>query len=504
MTQYYFKYCIAITLFLSFDTLSQVNYTHYHAVQPFAMNIIFNEEFENNDHKWEIVQHDEDIFRHSNLKDGNYHLSSKEKNETVIELKSGFQYTTLDNFEIETKIKHVANNKSHANGIIWGMSPNGKKGYSFVFSGDGRFHIQKLNDGHEVEIVKWQYHKSIKKYDYNKLTVRKIDHSYYLFINEHFVKRFPYSKLTSKDDVTGFVAEGTSINIENITIKHINTVILDNHAKEQLLVNANKTLSSPVFASRGLVVDKKEVNKPFEETVGNFYALIISVQNYDDKDIQDLKYPHRDAKNFRSILEEKYGFATSNIIQLNDPKRDDVVKAFNSMRNQINENDNLIIYYAGHGIYDEEVAEGYWLPSDAHKSDDSHWIANSNLSTKLKGIKAKHTLLISDACFSGSIFRSSRSILNEPSQSITNYYSKKSRKGMTSGTLKTVPDQSVFSKYLFQTLNTNQDKFMTASSLFYRFNKIVANNSQNAPQFGVLYGVGDEGGEFVFINKQKK
>ncbi|OHX65705.1 caspase family protein [Flammeovirga pacifica] len=504
MTKFTIKYCLCIIFILaSIISTAQIDYTQYQSVLPHSLNTIFKEEFENNNHKWEIVEHGEDLFRHSSLSDGVYELASNDVGETVIELKSGFQYTNLDNFEIETEIKHDSDNKTHANGLIWGMSPKGNNGYSFVFSGDGRFHIQELNNGQEIPIVEWEYHKSIKVNGFNKLTVRKINLSYYLFINEHFVKRFPFKPLTKKEDVTGFVAEGTSIQIENITIKNINIKILENYSNQGNLMATTNSLSSPVFTSRGLVVNKKETKGSFEESIGHFYALVISVQNYIDENIQDLKYPHRDAQSFTKILKNKYGFDADKVLHLNDPNREEVLKAFNTLRNQISENDNLIIYFAGHGVYDEEVAEGYWLPADAHKTDDSQWIANSNLSTKLKGIKAQHTLLISDACFSGSIFKTSRSINTEPSQSITNYYFKKSRKGMTSGTLKTVPDESVFSKYLFQTLIDNNNKYMTASNLFHSFNKIVANNSNNAPQFGVLYGVGDEGGEFVFINKHK-
>ena len=41
---------------------------------------------------------------------------------------------------------------------------------------------------------------------------------------------------------------------------------------------------------------------------------------------------------------------------------------------RLNENDNFLIYYAGHGYYDETLDQNYWLPIEADKEDDSEWI----------------------------------------------------------------------------------------------------------------------------------
>jgi hypothetical protein len=120
----------------------------------------------------------------------------------------------------------------------------------------------------------------------------------------------------------------------------------------------------------------------------------------------------------------------------------------------------------------------------------------------LRGINSKHTLLISDACFSGGILKE-RAVF-ENSRAILEVYRLPSRKAMTSGTLKTVPDQSVFIEYLLKNLIQNKSPLMSADQLFRQFKTAVINNSPNGqvPQYGPISQAGDEGGDFVFLRKE--
>jgi hypothetical protein len=76
-----------------------------------------------------------------------------------------------------------------------------------------------------------------------------------------------------------------------------------------------------------------------------------------------------------------------------------------------------------------------------------------------------------------------------------------SRKAMTSGTLTVVPDKSSFVEYLIDRLSENSEKYLSAEQLFSSFRIAVINNSDVVPQFGEIRGVGDEGGDFIFILK---
>jgi len=78
-----------------------------------------------------------------------------------------------------------------------------------------------------------------------------------------------------------------------------------------------------------------------------------------------------------------------------------------------------------------------------------------------------------------------------------------SRKALTSGSLKTVPDRSVFVEYLVKRLKENQDKYLDAQKLFISFKEAVINNSpiNQIPLYGVINEAGDEGGDFIFTRR---
>ena len=113
-----------------------------------------------------------------------------------------------------------------------------------------------------------------------------------------------------------------------------------------------------------------------------------------------------------------------------------------------------------------------------------------------------HTLVIADACFSGSIFRGSFTDANA-SREIRELYKKQSRKAMTSGTLTTVPDKSKFLQYLVEALQDNEETFLPAYRLFNSFRANVANNGKTEPQYEIIQDVGDKGGQFIFIKRKQ-
>lgn len=235
---------------------------------------------------------------------------------------------------------------------------------------------------------------------------------------------------------------------------------------------------------------------------GKYYALLIGVSEYNDaSNVPDLEgLPTKDAQDLRDVLVNKYNFESQNIVMLNNsPTENEILKEFVKLKKKVTAKDNVLIFYAGHGIYDEATETGSWLPSDADPEYGLNMISNSTIKDYIKGINSKHTLLISDACFSGSIFKT-RSYKAAP-KSITRKFELPSRKAITSGTLKTVPNKSVFLKYLIDRLKNNTEPYLTARRIFDRIEEPVMNNSKNVPQYGTIQEVGDEGGDFIFIKK---
>lgn len=234
---------------------------------------------------------------------------------------------------------------------------------------------------------------------------------------------------------------------------------------------------------------------------GKFYALLIGVNEYDDPDISALDKPVADARKLGEVLEQYYTFEKENITYLENPTRNEIVDALDLMRKTLGPEDNLLLFYAGHGYWDAETETGYWIPKNGRKTSTADWFRNTTLTDQLRTIKSKHTLLVADACFSGSIFKSRAIFISEDQVAIKKLYNLPSRKAMTSGTLTEVPDRSEFLKYLTKRLADNQEKYLPSAELFSSFRRAVINNSDVIPQYGTMQKVGDEGGDFIFIRR---
>ncbi|MBL4607034.1 MAG: caspase family protein, partial [Pseudomonadales bacterium] len=132
---------------------------------------------------------------------------------------------------------------------------------------------------------------------------------------------------------------------------------------------------------------------------GKYYALIIGNQQYDN--IDDLDTPQNDAEEIASILKDKYGFEVQVILNSDNIA---LMEAFNNYSKTLTEEDNLLVYYAGHGtrIKSSDHEAGYWLPTNAEAPPrDTYWVSNEFITRHLSRAKAKRVLVIADSCYAG-------------------------------------------------------------------------------------------------------
>ncbi len=234
---------------------------------------------------------------------------------------------------------------------------------------------------------------------------------------------------------------------------------------------------------------------------GNYYALIIGNQNYDN--LEDLNTAIIDAQSIASLLENKYNFEILDIII--DGNRSDILSKFNEIKNNLQPYDNLLVYYAGHGHLDT-AERGYWLPKDSNtieSDDNTNWISNDDITNLLAKIKAKHILVIADSCFSGSLTFRGTSKESNREKLFANLVTQKTRKAFTSGTLEPVLDgggqgHSIFASNLLEALSNNK-KILDVNSLFIEIKKAVSSVAEQTPTYGPIRGTGDEGGDFIFV-----
>lgn len=264
-----------------------------------------------------------------------------------------------------------------------------------------------------------------------------------------------------------------------------------------LLLGMNQIKLEAVTLSGKKITNSVDV--VYDISSATYHALVIAVESYQDPEINDLDQPVRDATRFIDLIRSEYTFEPENITFLKNPTKAEIIGTLHQMRGSISPSDNLLIYYAGHGYWDEEMSTGYWLPTDASRNNPVNWLPNTDLTNYLNVLKSKHTLLIADACFSGGIFKSRAAFNNL--MSVEKLYKLTSRKAMTSGTLKEVPDKSVFIEYLIKRLDENTKKYLPSEQLFSSLKEAVIYNSPNIPQYGTIQNVGDEGGDFIFIRK---
>jgi hypothetical protein len=280
----------------------------------------------------------------------------------------------------------------------------------------------------------------------------------------------------------------------NITITATDTK--KNTSRKSFVIVREADASAPITA-------KPTIQQQVSIEHGKYFALIIAVQDYIDRSINDLDQPLQDATNLKNILVSDYTFEPQDVVLLTNPDRATVMRSFEDLSRKVSANDNLFIFYAGHGYWDEKFQQGYWLPSNATKGSRTQWISNSTIVDYIRGIQSNHTLLVTDACFSGGIFKT-RNAFSDVPPAVNELYKLPSRKAMTSGTLKEVPDHSVFVEYLSKRLHDNNEKYLSSEQLFTSFRTAVINNSpiQQVPQYGEIRQCGDEGGDFIFVKRK--
>lgn len=233
---------------------------------------------------------------------------------------------------------------------------------------------------------------------------------------------------------------------------------------------------------------------------GEYHALIIGINDY--KHLPKLKSAINDARAVAATLELNYGF---NVTLLIDPDRSDIIDAFDDYRTALGPQDNLLIYYAGHGWLDEESGRGYWLPRTAKSDRRSNWLSNATITDTLKVLLAKHIIVVADSCYSGTLTRAAPINLRDKDY-FKRMASKSARVALVSGGLEPVADQggggnSPFAG-AFITALKNNDRVIDGTKLFGLIRRPVMLAAKQTPRYSDVRDAGHDGGDFLFVRKQ--
>lgn len=245
---------------------------------------------------------------------------------------------------------------------------------------------------------------------------------------------------------------------------------------------------------------------------GRYYALIIGNRQY--QSLSNLDTPWNDAKELGRILKEMYGFQIELLL---DADRFSIMKAINDLHDKLGPNDNLLIYYAGHGnlIDVGDRNTGYWLPVNADPPpNDAFWVPNEYITNHLGRLQAKRILVVADSCYGGLLSNSPGHLFfgNASKTNKLEYIRyklpRKSRLLLSSGGDKPVIDSggqghSVFARELIETLRGNTE-VLSAPDLFAAIKQPVtaraqANEFLQEPVYKSIKGAGHEVGDFFFV-----
>ena len=191
-------------------------------------------------------------------------------------------------------------------------------------------------------------------------------------------------------------------------------------------------LPCQIQAQRGVETKSKDDLSHKSGKLGAYRALVIGINNYQDKKIPALKTAVNDAREVASLLQTRYGFQVTLLLD-RQATRQAIIEKMRDLAANTSPDESVLIYYAGHGELDRVLNDGWGVPSDATGGNSATYLDNMFVQRVMRGMKARHVLLVSDSCYSGTLFGESRSLptlIND--RYYLNLYNEKSRWGMTS------------------------------------------------------------------------
>lgn len=256
------------------------------------------------------------------------------------------------------------------------------------------------------------------------------------------------------------------------------------------------------------------------ENKGRRFALIIANKDYlPETGFASLQTPVADAEALQSVLAGRYGFETelrfsegeSLPLLLVDAGKDRIEDALYTLGQVAGENDTVLIYYAGHGVYDERTANAAWVPVDATRP--YNYLSGATITEHVQRIRARKVILISDSCYSGALRGGGEGAsalaqvtAEDRSRTLARMAQAKSRVLITSGGTEPVLDlggggHSVFARALLTGLEKIDRDVFSAEELFHEYIRpMVAGRADQVPQMRPMDRTEHEpGGDVVFV-----
>lgn len=237
-----------------------------------------------------------------------------------------------------------------------------------------------------------------------------------------------------------------------------------------------------------------------KESGRRFHALVIAGGAY--RHLAPLTTSIADGEDLAAMLRDRYGFEVS---WLPNATFLAAMQRLTELASQLGPQDDLLVYFAGHGRIDAATGRGYWMPVDADPNDPSTWIPNEALAKIFGIMRAGRVLVVADSCYAGAL----GGLGLERTKGTTEAGSRV-RSVLSSGGLAPVLDQgaerhSIFARALLTVLSLAREP-LSADRLYQAVSARVAFRSAELgvvqrPEYAQIGFAGHEGGDFIFQPK---
>lgn len=285
-----------------------------------------------------------------------------------------------------------------------------------------------------------------------------------------------------------------NLSAEGAQFNHTTTLLIGENRLEIAALDGNKNENRLT-----LLVRREE---PL--IAGQNYGLLFGVNSYDSWD--PLTNPISDARAIADELGRFYGFEVDLV---EDATQQQIVSSLRRYAaRKYDQNDQLFIFFAGHGQFDEVLGDGYLVARDSRLRDETRtsYVSHSNLRTIINNIPCKHIFLVVDACYGGT-FDPLIALRGEDeytevtkAEFIQRKMRFKTRRYLTSGGKEYVSDgrpgqHSPFTRKLLEAFRSygGKDGLLTINRILQYVEKV-----KPEPRAGE-FGTNEPGSDFIFI-----
>jgi len=215
-------FSLMIILFVNVNIKAQtLTPETYSGIPEASKTKVFSDDFSDNNTKWPEKSDTTAIYK---VADGFYYIDIVgSTGKTIAETLSAFDDTK--NYEVETKMQFLQGVKDKEYDLMFGGDEK-QNNYRVGLTGDGGYYFYKKDNGEKKVIEAYTITSTVKKTEMNKITIRKYDGKFYLFINETLLYQSEAGALFGKR--FGFlVMPKISIKVDEIRISYINSPIVN-------------------------------------------------------------------------------------------------------------------------------------------------------------------------------------------------------------------------------------------------------------------------------------